>query len=190
MRRRERLCWEMRKQAQSMPSEGWWEAERWEKKDLIAQHAKKAMSSGQSAPLPSEAVFRSPAPLWPITTLKSQTRSWEKTSGQPPSVKKKIRKDENEILDSAKETEKHQDGPSPLPSRANLITGREPVVSRETGQSARLSAKHQGAACNPTNTHSNHSGQYSNANPLSFPVQFDLGGGTTRFWLQWEIENV
>lgn len=82
----------MRKQAQSMPSEGWWEAERWGKKDLIAQHAKKAMSSGQSAPLPSEAVFTSPAPLWPITTVKSQTRSWEKTSGQPPSVKKKSEK--------------------------------------------------------------------------------------------------
>lgn len=83
--------------------------------------------------------------------------------------------------------------PHPCQAEQTSSQGGRPVVSRETCQSARLSAEHQGAACNPTNTHkyrtpqiySSHNGQYSDANPLSqvetFPVQFHLGGGITRF---------
>lgn len=115
-----------------MPSEGWWEAERWGKKDLVAQHAKKTMSSSQSALLPREDMFSSPVPLWPIITVKSQARCWEKTRDAVDShlqEKQKIGKDENEKLDHARGTKKHQDNPSPLP-RANLIIGRATSCER------------------------------------------------------------
>lgn len=78
-RRGERLRWEMRKWAQAVSSEGWWEGARWGEKELVAQHAKEVISSGQSSPLQREAVFSSPAPFWLFFTVRSQADSWEKT---------------------------------------------------------------------------------------------------------------
>lgn len=78
-RRGERLRWEMRKWAQAVSSEGWWEGARWGEKELVAQHAKEVISSGQSSPLQREAVFSSPAPFRLFFTVRSQADSWEKT---------------------------------------------------------------------------------------------------------------